>query len=277
MLLSRSQPAILVLGLAVAMACGPSFWVSQYPTSESLFNAGVQQVRARKWDGAVQAFEKLTLELPARDSLLPLSHYYLAQAYSGRGEHLLAAQSYLRMAESFATDTLADQAMYRAGREYQSMWRRPDLDPTYGGEATVVYQTLLGLYPDSPWADSATAQLEVLQEWYASKDYIGAMHYFRKKFWDSAIIYLRDIVERYPETDRARDAYLRLAEAYGAIRYRDDKADVCNTLREKYPQDREVVEVCGRPVVAPATGATPTRRDTSGGRRDTTAARRDTT
>lgn len=273
---SRSQPAILVLGLAVAMACGPSFRVSQYPTSESLFTAGVQQVRARKWDGAVQAFEKLTLELPARDSLLPLSHFYLAQAYSGRGDHLLAAQAYLRMAESFATDTLADQAMYRAGREYQRMWRRPDLDPTYGGEASVVYQTLLGLYPDSPWSDSATAQLQVLQEWYAQKDYIGAMHYFRRKAWDSAIIYFRDIVERYPETAKARDAYLRLAEAYGAIRYRDDKADVCTTLRQKYPQDREVIEVCGRAAVAPTGQATPVSRDSTT-RRDTTAARRDTT
>lgn len=277
MLLSRSQPAILVLGLAVAMACGPTFRVSQYPTSESLFSAGVQQVRARKWDGAVLAFEKLTLELPARDSLLPLSHYYLAQAYSGRGDHLLAAQAYLRMAESFATDTLADQAMYRAGREYQQMWRRPDLDATYGGEATVVYQTVLGLYPDSPWADSATAQLEVLQEWYAQKDYIGAMHYFRRRAWDSAIIYFRDVVERYPEAARAKDAYLRLAEAYEAIRYRDDKLDVCNTLREKYPRDREVVEICGRPVVAPAAQAPPARRDTTAARRDTSAARRDTT
>ncbi|HSA54370.1 MAG TPA: outer membrane protein assembly factor BamD [Gemmatimonadaceae bacterium] len=263
MLFSRSQPAILALGLAVAMACGPSFRVGQYRSSESLFGAGIAQVRERKWDNAVQAFERLTLELPARDSLLPLSHYYLAQAYSGRGDHLLAAQAYLRMAESFATDTLADQAMYRAGREYQRMWRRPTLDPQYGGEATIVYQTLLGLYPDSPWADSATAQLRLLQEMYATKDYETAMHYVRRRAWDSAIIYLRDVVERYPEAARARDAYLRLAEAYDAIRYRDDKNDVCNTLRERYPQDREVVAVCGRPVVAPAAQATPARRDTT--------------
>jgi outer membrane protein assembly factor BamD len=237
---------MLVLGLALTMACGPSFRVARYPSSESLFSAGVQQVRQRKWDNAVQAFEKLTLELPARDSLLPVSHFYLAQAYSGRGDHLLAAQASLRMAESFATDTLADRAMYRAGREYQQMWRKPTLDPQYGGEATVVYQTLLGLYPDSPWSDSATVQLKVLQEMYAAKDYETAMHYVRRKAWDSAIIYLRDIVERYPETAKAKDAYLRLAETYDAIRYVDDKADVCRTLREKFPADREVLDVCGR-------------------------------
>jgi outer membrane protein assembly factor BamD len=256
---SRSQQALLALGLALTMACGPSFRVAQYPSSESLFSAGMQQVRQRKWDNAVQAFEKLTLELPARDSLLPLSHYYLAQAYAGRGDHLLAAQAFLRMSESFATDTLADQAMYRAGREYQRMWRKPTLDSQYGGEATVVYQTLLGLYPDSPWADSATTQLRVLQEMYATKDYEAAMYYLRRKAYDPAIIYLRDVVERYPEAAKTREAYLRLAEAYQAIRYTDDKADVCRTLREKYPADREVTEVCGRVTAVPVA---PARTDT---------------
>lgn len=258
---SRSRPVALgcVIGFVFATACGPTFQVSQYPSPASLFDAGLAQLRAGHHSNAVQAFEKLTLELPARDTLLPKAHYYLAQAYAGRGDHLLAAQSYLRMAEGFATDTLADRAMYQAGREYQRMWRHWTLDPQYGHEATLVYQTLLGLYPDSPYADSATTQLKVLQEWFASKDYENAMHYVRRRAFDSAIIYLRDVVERYPETNRAKDAYLRLAEAYGAIRYRDDKADVCSQLREKYPRDPEVVEVCGR---VTTTQGSPARADT---------------
>lgn len=259
MLPSRSRPVLAALGLALSIACGPSFRVNQYPNPESLFTVGVEQLQQRKWDNAVQAFEKLTLELPARDTLLPRAHFHLAQGYAGRGEHLLAAQSYLRLAEGFATDPLADRAMYYAGREYQRMWPRPPLDAQYGHEATLVFQTLLGLYPDSPYADSATVQLRVLQEMFATKDYLTAMQYMRRRAYDSAIIYLQDIVERYPETARSRDAYLRLAEAYGAIRYRDDKADVCAILRERYPQDREVREVCG---TVAATQAPPVRTDT---------------
>lgn len=254
----RSRGIALLLGVAAAASCAQAFKVSQYPSQESLYSAGLQQLRSRKWDNAVTVFEKLTLELPARDTLLPLAHFHLAEAYSGRGEHLLAAQTYQRLAESFATDSLADDALYRAGREMQRMWRRPTLDALYGGEAAAVYQTMLSLYPDSEWADSATKQLGVLQEWFATKDYEAAMHYFRRRAYDSAIIYLRDVVEKYGGTAKARDAYLRLAESYDAIRYRDDKADVCATLRERYPADREVLAVCG----AKPPPADTVRRDT---------------
>lgn len=233
------------------MGCLKTFDLTRYPNQPALFTEGVAQLKAKKWDNAVVIFEKLTLELPARDTLLPLSQFFLAEAYSGRGEHLLAAQSYSRLAESFATDSLADDALYRAGREFHAMWRGPSLDPTYGNEAASTYEVLLGLYPDSEWKDSATADIAVLQEEFATKDYRNGMHYFRRKAYDSAIIYFRDVVDKFPNTHRSRDALLRLAEAYDAIRYRDDKADVCKTLKDKYPTDDEVVKTCGPVATSP--------------------------
>ena len=234
------------------VGCMRTFNLRQYPNNEALYAAGVQQLQQKKWDNAVLIFEKLTLELPARDTLLPASHFHLAEAYSRRGEHLLAAQSYSRLAESFATDTLADDALYLAGREYQAMWRRPVLDPIYGGQAAATYETMLGLYPDSEWKDSATKQLGVLQEWFATKDYETGMYYMRRKAWDSAITYMRDVVAKFPNTARSRDALLRLVQAFDEINWKDDKADTCKALREKYPTDPEVRESCP-PVASPST------------------------
>ena len=256
-MVSKTKHALsFIVAVAGFAGCMRTFNLSQFPTNEALYLAGVQQLQERKWDYAVQIFEKLTLELPARDTLLPPSHYYLAQAYSARGEHLLAAQSYGRLAESFATDSLADDALYRAGLEYQSMWRRPTLDPQYGSEAVATYELMLGLYPDSEWKDSASRQLSVLEEAFATKDYESGMFYVRRKAWDSAIIYMQDVVEKYPNTIKSKDAYLRLAQAYTAINYRDDKADVCKILREKYPNDPQVSEACP-PVAAPSSPGTP--------------------
>lgn len=243
MVITRKQAFALVAPLAL-FGCIRTLNLRQYPNNEALYRGGLQQLQEKKWDFAVQIFEKLTLELPARDTLLPASHFHLAEAYSARGEHLLAAQAYSRLAESFATDTLADDALYRAGREYHAMWRRPTLDPQYGGQAAATYELLLGLYPESEWKDSATKQLGVLQEAFATKDYENGMHYIRRKAWDSAIIYMRDVVTKFPNTVRSRDAYLRLAQAYDAIKYKDDKADVCKTLKEKYPTDPEVSAAC---------------------------------
>jgi outer membrane protein assembly factor BamD len=227
------------------LACAPSFKLSRYTSNESLFGAGVREFRAKRWDNASQVFEKLTLDLPVRDTLLPLAHFYLARTHAAKGEHLLAAQEYSRLSESFATDSLADDAQYAAGREYQRMWRKPELDATYGGEAVAAFQTLLSLYPDSDLRDSASKQLGVLDEWYAAKDYQTGMHYFRRKAYDSAIIYFKSVVDRYPRTAMVHDAYLRLADVYGHLKYKEDKADACAALRERYSRDRAVTLTCG--------------------------------
>jgi outer membrane protein assembly factor BamD len=235
--------AALVLGSV--LACGPRFRLSNYPSSEALFQAGKRELDALRWDNAVNAFERLTLDLPARDTLLPLAHYYLAQAHVGRREYLLAAQAFNRLSESFATDTLADEAKFEAARSYQRLWRKPELDPNYGELAMATYQELLALYPESDLLDEAQAEIKNLNEWFATKDYETGLHYFRRKAYDSAIIYFRDVVRLYPQTDKARQAYLRLAQAYEIIRYREDKTEVCGTLHDRYPSDRDVLDVCG--------------------------------
>lgn len=231
--------------LLLLLACSSSFKLNRFPTNDALYSAGVKEFQARQWDNAIQAFEKLTVDLSVRDTLLPHAHYYLAQAHDRRGEHLLAAQEFLRLAESFATDSLADDAQYLAGLSYQKMWRKPSLDAQYGGEAVAAYQTLLSLYPDSPYADSANKQLGGLETWFAVKDYETGMHYYRRKAYDSAVIYFRGVVDKYPRTPTVKDAYLRLAQIYDRLKYKEDKTEVCGELRGKFPTDREVNSVCG--------------------------------
>lgn len=240
---------LLLLGLAALAtlsACGRGFRLNRYPTNESLYAAALDQFQKKKWNNAITAFEKLTNDLPARDTLLPRSYWYLAQAHTRQREHLLAAQSYGRLFESFPDDTLADDAAMEAARSYRRLWRKPALDPTYGETALATYNTLIGLYPTSEFAEPARAEILELEQWFATKNYETGLYYLRRKAYDSAIIYLRTVTERWPHVPRSRDALLRLAEAYDAIRYRDDYNDACARLRRDYPGDAEVSEACAR-------------------------------
>ena len=108
---------LVALLLAVA-ACHPDFQITQYPTNEALYRAATKEFGAGRWDNAVLAFEKLTTDLPARDTLLPRAHWFLARAHDERGEHILAATSYSRLVESFPDDTLSDDAALAAARAY---------------------------------------------------------------------------------------------------------------------------------------------------------------
>jgi outer membrane protein assembly factor BamD len=203
--------------------------------------------------------EKLTTDLPARDTLLPRAHWQLAKAHDARGEFVLAATSYTRLVESFPDDSLADDAALEAARDYKRLWRKPQLDPTYGETALATYNTLLGLYPQSPLIPEARKELAELEEMFAQKNYLAGLYYFRRKAWDSGIIYFKDVITKWPSSPAARTAQLRLVETYKTIRYGEDAQDACAALKKNFPNDAEVLAACAGiaapQVPAAATGA----------------------
>lgn len=246
-----------LLLLALLLGCGGGFKLARYEgKNEELYRESLRQFRDKNWDNAIAGFERLTIQLPARDTLLPRAHFYLAKAHSKRGEHLLSAQSFQRIVESFPDDTLADESMFEVGQEYQRLWRRPSLDASYGQTAITTYRTFLALYPGSPYSEQANRQIARLEEWLARKDYENAILYQKRKAWDSAIIYYRDLIKNYPNAPTARRAYLSLLETYREIKYREEAGELCGTMRQTYPDDREVRDACGPATTTTATPAT---------------------
>ncbi|MDQ3696597.1 MAG: outer membrane protein assembly factor BamD [Gemmatimonadota bacterium] len=259
---SRSLRFILVIAPLALGACRTAFVPTRFQSNTALYEASLRELNARHWGNAVAGFERLTIELPARDTLFPLALWHLGRAHQGRREWLLAAQSFTRLAETFSADTLADEALVEAGMSYGRMWRKPSLDSEYGETAMATLETMLTLFPNSPHVPRAQREVDRLREWFGRKDLVNAMHYFRRKAYDSAIIYFNDVIQEYPTTAAARAAMLRLAESYRKINYREELAETCSTLRERYPADGEVREQCGT-VPRTANSADTTRTDTA--------------
>jgi outer membrane protein assembly factor BamD len=239
-----SRRALVATLLLLAAACHPEFEITKFPTNEALYRAATEEFARGRWDNAVAAFEKLTTDLPARDTLLPRAHWYLARAHQEKAEWVLAATSFSRLTESFPDDSLADDAALEAARSYRKLWRKPALDPSYGESALASYNTLLGLYPTSPLIPQAKKELSDLEEMFAQKNYLSGMYYFRRGGYDSGIIYFKDVVNRYPQSASARLAQLRLVDSYKKIRYREDAVDACAALRKSFPDDAEVRTTC---------------------------------
>lgn len=235
-----------VLALALATACHAPFNPKVYASDPaSLFAASLRQFHSHHYDDAAKGFEELTHDLPARDPLLPLSYYYLGESQEKNGDHLLAAQSFTRISESFPDDSLAPQALLAGGRAYAKMWRKPELDPTYGTSALNTFESLVSLYPDSHLVPQANAAIEHLDNMFATKDLYVGEHYIRRGAYDSAIIYLKDVIKLHPHAPATRVAYLKLLVAYRAIKYTADAADLCTAALKAYPNDREVRQQCG--------------------------------
>ena len=240
----------IVAVLFAAAACKPGFDPKIYPTTDKLYDAAMSEYKAHHWDNAAKALEKLTTDLGIRDPRLPSVYFYLGQAQANQGMHLLAATTFNRLVDAFPQDTLVDDALFLSGRSYEKLWRKPSLDSQYGQSALTAYQSLLAVSPDGPYAARANAAIKKLDQWFAIKDYDTGYLYLKRKAYDSAIIYFKDVIRLHPNAPKTREAYLRLLEAYRAIKYKDDARDTCDAMRKAYPTDKEVRDACGpAPVV----------------------------
>ncbi|GLC27558.1 outer membrane protein assembly factor BamD [Roseisolibacter agri] len=250
---------LVVATAATAAACGGrGFQPRKFTQASELFTASMREFQRKKWDNALAGFDLLASQLPARDTLLPLVYYHQAQAHARKGEHLLAAQAYQRIGDAFPDDSLADDALFQQAREYQKLWRKPQLDAQYGTTALGTFRQVLSLYPESPLTAETGKQITMLNEWFATKDFDTGMHYFRRKAYDPALIYFKDVVRLYPGTPAARRAYFRMLESYRAINYKEEQAEVCAEMRRFYPTDAEVANACpAPPAAASAAPATP--------------------
>ncbi|GAC1468554.1 MAG: outer membrane protein assembly factor BamD [Gemmatimonadaceae bacterium] len=248
----KPRSFLLALLLIAPLACKPPFDPKTYPSADKLYQLALVEYKAGRYDNAAKAFEKLTLDLSARDPRLPLAYYYLAQSQAKNGEHLLAAGTYNRLIDAFPQDTIVPEAFYLSGRAYEREWRQPELDATYGKSAQTAFQSLLTSFPDSRYAPLAQKELEKLDEWFAEKDYDTGYLYLKRKAYDSAIIYFKDVIRLHPHAKKTRDAYLSLLEAYRAIKYTEDARELCDTMRKTYPNDREVLKRCGPAPSTPA-------------------------
>ena len=250
-MLSRSLPTAL-LGVLLIGACRPSYLERIAPLQGAeLYRTAMAEYEAERWQNAIAALERLSRELPARDPLMPGVYYHLGMAHAERDEHLLAAQSFQRIMETFPNDTLADDGLLQAGRAYAEMWRKPALDKEYGETALSTLQTLLAVYPNSDVRAEAEREVREVMEQLAQKDYLSGVYYIRRGALESAIIFLEDVVERYPDTNTARLARLRMLEVYQRRGWGPEIREMCEVLRATYPADAEARDACAGVASAP--------------------------
>jgi outer membrane protein assembly factor BamD len=202
---------------------------------DSLFRLAESRVRRGKWGDAIKHLERVLLEFSPGDSRIPRARYFLGEAKLATGAHLEAAREFRRVSDETPNDRLAPEALLRVGDVYADLWRRPELDPSYGQTALATYQELLNRYANTPAAARAQERIDDLQERFAYKEYRAALFYFKLKAYDSAILYLKDLVATYPRAAIAPDALLKLVEAYRRLGYQEDVKETCGYLRRFHP------------------------------------------
>jgi len=245
--MTRLRPLLLAAGIAALAGCGggrapetasavPAQAEGASPAEvDSLYRLGEQTIRRGKWGDAIKYLERVLLEFSPGDSRIPQARYYLGEAKFSLGLHLEAAREFRRVSDDTPNDKLAPNALLRVADVYADLWRRPELDPSYGQTALATYQELLNRYANAPAAQRAQERIKELEERFAFKEYRAALFYFKLKAYDSAILYLKDVVATYPRATIAPDALIKLVEAYRRLGYQEDVQETCGYLHRFHP------------------------------------------
>lgn len=251
----RTMRRFWLIGLVGVMAChhGPKVTPAPDPTAD--LAKARQQFRSGAFARALLTLRRLTFELSATQPEMAEVRYYLAECYFQTGDRVQAAHEFRQVADLYPTGEYAPVALLRAGDANLRLWKRPELDPSYGESALAIYQELAGRYPGTMAATRAQLHVRRLRDWFAAKAYKNGLFYFKRRAFDSAIIYFKDVVATYPESAHVPDALLRLVDSYRLIGYTDERKETCTHLRRFYPRARGLDQRC--PAAADSAAASP--------------------
>jgi outer membrane protein assembly factor BamD len=239
-----SMRRLLLLTVAVGTVvagCGHGTRTAPTPLTatpqmlDSLWSVALDYYHRHKWNKAGVELDRLLLELPVGDRRNLLGRLYLGDTYMHQGSSLEAVQQYQRLSDEYPSDSLAPVALLHAGDAYLRLWRKPDLDPTYGTSAEAAYQEVVVRYPDAPAADTARQRLTDVENRFAQRQYEEAHFYLKYNAYESAILYLKDLVATWPRSPVAPKAVDGLIEAYHKLDYPDDVREMCNYFRSHWP------------------------------------------
>jgi outer membrane assembly lipoprotein YfiO len=256
----------LIALLLLVAACGggspetqpaPSNLTASPAQLDSMVTRAQALLAEREWSDAAIAYERLLLELPRGDRRLPAARIALGEARLGLKSYLQAVREFRRTADEHPTDSLAPVGLLRAGEAYAALWRRPELDPTYGLQALATWQELLTRYPESPTAATGRERVAGLNEWFAIKEFKNGNFYLRYKAYDSAILVFKDLVAKYPRTTIAPQALEQLVGTYRRLGYVEDVEEMCGYFRNNYADSPLLGRTCPQPPAAPPAGSSP--------------------
>jgi outer membrane protein assembly factor BamD len=186
---------------------------------DSLWAVAEKRFRMGSWAEAGEALERVNLEMLPTDPRRTRMHFLLAESLFQQGDYIQAAREFRHVSDDTPGDPLAPDALLRAGDSFAALWRRPELDPTYGQTAMSTYTEVTTRFPGT-------------------------------SAYDSAILYYRDVVATYPRTQAAPKALADLVKAYYKMGYYEDVKETCGYIRRFHPNLKGMDDLC--PVDAPS-------------------------
>lgn len=229
---------LLALGLGACSARGPQLYQL---SADPLYELAVEKFEARKWSDAIRALDQFTGRFPG-DPRNEEARFKLGLAHFEKKEFITAAAEMVRLASDYPRGRYAAEARYKSCEAYYRLSPKPQLDQEYTHAAIDHCESLIVTFPNSEFAPKAEELITELTEKLAEKAFLNADYYYKRKAYDSAILYYEALLREYPQTGSAPKALLRLVQIYERLRYAEELEAAKDLLLTNYPDSKEARE-----------------------------------
>lgn len=242
-LLRRSTLPILIP--LVASACGGGA-NSRYQgmDAEALFRLATTEYEEGDHDNAIDALDRLLITFGDWARVAD-ARLLLADAHFAKEEYHTARSEYQRFLDRHAGHPRSPDAALGICRSLARLSPVPQRDQADTQEGIAVCRNVVIDYSGLPQAAEAAEISNELRRVLAQKEFQNGEFYFKRKLYDSAIIYWEFVANLYPETEWAPRALLGIYQANTEIGYDDLAEEAREQLLERYPDSAAAAEVRG--------------------------------
>lgn len=239
--LLRRAAGLLLLVAPVAAGCGAPGPPGDLAPAER-FEWGVERAEAGEWGSAEKALRDFLLQEPLHP-MADSAQYLLGEALYQEERYLEAAEAFSRLFVNRPTSDFADDALLGECRSYWALAPDLALDQQYARDAVESCRRLLDLFSPSPLEDEAREILRKARNRLAAKRYRVAKWYYDRGAYQSANIYMEQVLEDYPEADVVPEVLATLFRSYRELGFDAEAREVRRRLLDEYPESASAREI----------------------------------
>ncbi len=162
-------------------------------------------------DRAQEIFKKVVENAPY-GPFADKAQFSLGEAYKKAGIFDEAVLAFKKLVEEYPSSQLAASSRYEiASCAYQASLK-PAYDVAPAEGAISAFKEFVDTNKDEKLAKEAQATLKALEDNMAEKAFSTAKFYEARKRYESAVVYYREVVEKYPSSAFAKEASDRVGE-----------------------------------------------------------------
>lgn len=232
---------LLALATAALAACGAKSPPDGLEPVER-FEWGLERFEKGDMSSARNGFREFLLNDPLHPRA-DSAQYMMGEALYRDGRYVEAAEAFSRLATNRPRSPLADDAQLGVCRSYWALSPDLPLDQESTRQAADACGTVLEFYSPTPLEEEARRIRRKARNKLARKRYRVAEWYYDRGAYESANIYLEQILEEYPESDVVPRTLSTLFRSYRELGFDAEAREVRRRLMENYPETPAAAEV----------------------------------